>query len=135
MADTQGKPDSSPPSPSALGRVPRRPIGASARPQPDWSSALPHQPIPDRYEARENEDGPYVVCDEAPRMRVSIHVANSFSESEARELGERVILLDGAGRFGPLLDNKAYYLAPQVIVNPIKNNVDKFDNLKKGTKQ
>jgi len=39
-------------------------------------------------------------------MRVSIHVANSFSESEAREFGERVILLDGAGRFGPLIDNK-----------------------------
>jgi hypothetical protein len=81
------------------------PMGAVER--PGWHAATNQQPIPHRYESRESEDGRYVVGDEAPRMRVSIHAANSFSENEARELGERVILLDGAGRFGPLLDNKA----------------------------
>ena len=38
---------------------------------------MPRPSIPDRYEARENEDGRYVVCDEAPRMRVSVHAENS----------------------------------------------------------
>ena len=110
MADTHSKSDSNRHSPPAGGHAPRRahalgPMGGVER--PGWHAAADQQPIPDRYQSRENEDGRYVVCDEAPRMRVSIHAANSFSESEARELGERVILLDGAGRFGPMLDNKA----------------------------
>lgn len=65
------------------------------------------QPLPDRYEIRETEKNRYLLCDEAPRVKVFIDRAFSFSESEARELGERVILLDGAGRFGPTLDNGA----------------------------
>ena len=109
MADTHGKSDSGPPSSQGAGGTSQRSRSLGA-PRgdlpPDWSTLAPLQPIPDRYEARESEDGLHVVCDEAPRMRVSIHVANSFSESEAREFGERVILLDGAGRFGPLIDNK-----------------------------
>ena len=63
--------------------------------------------IPERYEMRDEDDGRFLRCDEAPRVRVSIDRKHSFSESEARELKGRVILLDGAGRFGPLLDNKA----------------------------
>lgn len=101
MPDTRDKREVSPPSVSAPGRS-----HALAPTHPGWNPPADPQPLPERYEARDSEDGQYVVCDEAPRMRVSIHVANSFSESEAREFGERVILLDGAGRFGPLLDNK-----------------------------
>lgn len=67
-------------------------------------SAIPL--IPERYSVRETEDGRFLVCDEAPRVSVCLDRAISFSESEARDLGERTILLDGAGRFGPLLDNK-----------------------------
>jgi hypothetical protein len=61
--------------------------------------------IPDRYEVRESEDGRYLWCDEAPRVRVTIDRRHSLSEAEARDLGGRVILLDGVGRFRPLLDN------------------------------
>ncbi len=63
--------------------------------------------IPERYGVREAEEGWFLYCDEAPRLHVSIDRGHSFSEAEARELGGRVIMLDGAGRFGPLLDNKA----------------------------
>ncbi|UCE85256.1 MAG: hypothetical protein JSU66_13020 [Deltaproteobacteria bacterium] len=63
--------------------------------------------LPERYEIRETDEGRFLCCDEAPRLRVSIDREHSFSEAEARELGGRVILLDGAGRFGPLLDNSA----------------------------
>ena len=62
--------------------------------------------LPDRYRVRDGDDGRFLVCEEAPRIRVHIHAANAFSESEARELGERIILLDGAGTFGPVLDTK-----------------------------
>ncbi len=62
--------------------------------------------IPERYRIRETEEGRFLHCEEAPRVRVSIDRAHAFSEAEARELGKRVILLDGAGTFPPLLDNK-----------------------------
>jgi hypothetical protein len=39
-------------------------------------------------------------------VKVQVRRDFAFSLSEAKELGERVILLDGAGTFGPLLDNK-----------------------------
>ena len=63
--------------------------------------------IPDRYRLRETEEGRFLLCDEAPRVRVSVDPSHAFSEAEARVLGKRVILLDGAGSFPPLLDNKS----------------------------
>lgn len=64
-------------------------------------------PLPQRYKLRGGEGEPtHVVCDEAPRVKVQVRRDYAFSLSEAKELGERVILLDGAGTFGPLLDNK-----------------------------
>ncbi len=69
-------------------------------------ASVPGSPLPERYRFRDGEDGRFLVCEEAPRIRVNLHAANSFSEAEARELGERTILLDGAGSFGPLLDPK-----------------------------
>ncbi len=65
------------------------------------------EPLPDRYEVRDTEKSRFLLCDEAPRVKVFIDRSYSFSESESQELGERVILLDGAGRFGPTLDNAA----------------------------
>jgi hypothetical protein len=62
--------------------------------------------IPDRYRIRETEEGRFLLCEEAPRVRVSVNASHSFSEAEARDLGKRVILLDGAGSFPLLLDNK-----------------------------
>jgi hypothetical protein len=63
--------------------------------------------LPERYRVRETEDGRFLHCEEAPRMLVSVDRSHAFSEAEARELGKRVILLDGAGSFPPLLDHKA----------------------------
>jgi hypothetical protein len=64
-------------------------------------------PLPQRYKLRGGAGEPtHVVCDEAPRVKVQVRRDYAFSLSEAKELGERVILLDGAGTFGPLLDNK-----------------------------
>ena len=70
--------------------------------QPEAASALPQ-----RYKLRSGEGEPtHLVCDEAPRLKVQVRRDFAFSLAEAKELGERVILLDGAGTFGPLLDNK-----------------------------
>jgi len=63
--------------------------------------------LPQRYKLRSGEGEPsQLVCDEAPRLKVQVRRDFAFSLAEAKELGERVILLDGAGAFGPLLDNK-----------------------------
>jgi len=63
--------------------------------------------LPQRYKLRGGGGEPtHVACDEAPRVKVQVRRDYAFSLSEAKELGERVILLDGAGTFGPLLDNK-----------------------------
>ena len=62
--------------------------------------------LPQRYRVREGDDDAHLVCDEAPRIQVRVRREYTFSEAEARELGGRVILLDGAGSFGPLLDHK-----------------------------
>jgi hypothetical protein len=63
--------------------------------------------IPERYSVRKSDDGRFLHCEEAPRVRVVIDRKLSVSESEARGLGKRVIFLDGAGDFPPTLDNKA----------------------------
>lgn len=63
--------------------------------------------IPERYSVRKSDDGRFLHCEEAPRVRVVIDRSLSVSESEARTLGKRVIFLDGAGDFPPTLDNKA----------------------------
>ena len=60
--------------------------------------------IPERYSTREKDGGRTLECDEAPRIRVVIDPGMAASRSDAAALGERVILLDGAGTFGPLVD-------------------------------
>jgi hypothetical protein len=62
--------------------------------------------IPERYGLRDQDGVRFVECDEAPRVRVVIEPGMSVSRSEAAALGERTILLDGAGSFGPLIDNE-----------------------------
>lgn len=64
--------------------------------------------IPMRYEVRETEAGRVLVCKEAPGVSVSIDRSHAFSEQEARKLGERVVLVDGAGTFSPLIDDAAH---------------------------
>lgn len=89
-----------------IGIVPFRHTGPGQRRR--WLSepvAGEEGQVPNRYEVRESEKGRYLRCKEAPGINVTLDRAYSFTEAEARKLGERVILLDGAGQFGPLLDN------------------------------
>jgi hypothetical protein len=60
--------------------------------------------IPERYSTREKDGTRSLECDEAPRIRVIIDPGMAASRSDASSLGECVILLDGAGTFGPLVD-------------------------------
>jgi len=73
---------------------------------PSWHVLDPPPSLPQRYRLRHRDDDDHLVCDEAPRIQVHIRREYAFSETEARALGGHVILLDGAGSFGPLLDNK-----------------------------
>ena len=62
-------------------------------------------PLPERYEIRDNDEARYLHCKEAPGLGVSINRAYCVGETEARKLGNHIILLDGAGQFAPLLDD------------------------------
>lgn len=61
--------------------------------------------IPERYSTREKDGVRSLECDEAPRMRVVVDPNMAASRSDVSSLGERVVLLDGAGSFGPQIDN------------------------------
>jgi len=89
---------------SATARVPAT---RGVRSPGEWQQRL-RGGLPERYRTRPGEGSAhgFLVCDEAPRVQARIRRDYAFSQSAARELGERVILLDGAGTFGPLLDNK-----------------------------
>jgi hypothetical protein len=85
-------------------------VGASASsrssaPVQPIRPASPRPEIPRRYALRDKDGGPFLECDEAPRVRAIIDPQMSVSRSAAASLGDRVILLDGAGSFGPLIDN------------------------------
>ena len=62
--------------------------------------------LPERYSVREKDGVKNLFCDEAPRVRAVIDPDMAASRSDAVNLGEGVILLDGAGTFGPALDNE-----------------------------
>jgi hypothetical protein len=64
--------------------------------------------FPDRYGVRERDGLQVLVGREAPGIAVRIERDFAFTEAEARKLGERTILLDGAGAFGPLVDDNAH---------------------------
>lgn len=83
------------------GVVPFRPPAGSLEAQPENDPAE----IPDRYEIRDGEDGHELRCKEAPGVSVQIDREIAVSEADSRKLGERVILLDGAGQFGPMIDD------------------------------
>ena len=78
----------------------KRRQGENAMATPSRSEGLP-----DRYDVRESGSGRYLRCLEAPGVGVAVDLSYGFSETEARKLGERTVLLDGAGQFGPLIDS------------------------------
>lgn len=85
----------------------------SASPRPADAPRRPSDPLaPEpaasgRYKVVETPDGSAIQCVEAPGLSVRVDPRHSFSEAEARRLGPRVVLLDGAGRFAPLIDADA----------------------------
>lgn len=92
---------------------PRQAAGARS-PQASGPADAPAAPrvvrqrpvIPERYALREKDGVRFLECDEAPRLRAIIDPEMAVSRSEAASLGERVILLDGAGSFGPTIDTE-----------------------------
>ncbi len=104
--DTTGKQDP--------GTVPvRRPAsfgGASSRGSGPsifgWVAQTARRSVPRRYQIRETPEGRWLRCQEAPGLRVDLEAGHAFGEAEAGKLGERVVLLDGAGTFAPTLDNE-----------------------------
>lgn len=87
----------------ATTKLPTRNVGVPFR---AFMTAEPEpEPLPTRYEIRDVEGRRILVCREAPGVAVSIDPDHAFSEVEARKLGERTVLLDGAGTFGPLIDD------------------------------
>jgi len=85
-----------------------RPVEIPAPPVETGTQPTSERPavIPERYSVREKDGVRLLECDEAPRVRVLIDPEMAVSRSEAAALGQRVILLDGAGSFGPLIDNE-----------------------------
>jgi len=71
----------------------------------DGKPALAPVHIPVRYDIREADGGGYLRCLEAPGVGVAVDLSYGFSEAEARKLGAQVVLLDGAGQFGPRIDS------------------------------
>jgi len=70
----------------------------------------PNLELPGRYSIRESDGARFLRCVESPTLRVSIEQSYAFNETDARKLGERIIFLDGAAQFGPLLDDdKQFY--------------------------
>jgi hypothetical protein len=63
--------------------------------------------VVDRYRVAVSSTDAVLHCDETPGIDVRIDASFTFSEAEARKLGPRVILLDGAGAFAPLIDGDA----------------------------
>lgn len=61
----------------------------------------------DRYRVTTTATTSVLHCDETPGIDVRIDASFAFSEADARKLGPRVILLDGAGTFAPLIDGDA----------------------------
>ena len=86
----------------------RQGTAAEAQPMAQTDPVVRRLPraIPERYALREKDGVRFLECDEAPRLRAVVDPEMAVSRSEAAALGERVILLDGAGSFGPLIDNE-----------------------------
>ncbi len=63
--------------------------------------------VVDRYRVELTTGGAVLHCDETPGIDVRIDASFAFSEVDARKLGPRTILLDGAGAFAPMIDGEA----------------------------
>ncbi len=86
--------------------------GSDPAERPAWESGeFRIDALPQRYDFHPGDDEQvgYLRCREAPGLRVYLDRGYAFNEAEARRLGERVVLLDGAGQFAPTLDSKQQF--------------------------
>jgi hypothetical protein len=80
-------------------------VAAGRSPEGSVSATAPTVRL-QRYRVRDVDGGQRLIeCADAPGLSVRVERGLALSEADFRRLGERVIVLDGAARFGPLLDN------------------------------
>jgi len=60
--------------------------------------------VPPRYQRREDEDGPYLTCSEAPNVSVRIERGFVVSGAAARKYPEHSLFVDGAAQGEPFMD-------------------------------
>jgi len=72
--------------------------------QPSGSLATTRRMIPPRYQRREDDDGPYLTCSEAPNVSVRIERGFAVSGTMARKYPEHSLFLDGAAQGEPFMD-------------------------------
>jgi hypothetical protein len=73
---------------------------------PSLPAAPPDDGFPERYVIREDEDQNFLVCREAPNIRVSVQRGLSVSASSAVKYDSGTIFLDGAAQGPPFLDSE-----------------------------
>ncbi len=75
-----------------------------ARPFRPAGRGAPVPALPVRYHVREDEDGRYLTCLEAPEVKVRLDRKFSTTAASARKFPEGTIFLDGAAQGEPFLD-------------------------------
>ncbi len=78
-----------------------RPVGLPFRPA-GHRERVPALPV--RYHVREDDDGRYLTCLEAPEVKVRLDRKFSTTAAAARKFPEGTIFLDGAAQGEPFLD-------------------------------
>jgi hypothetical protein len=61
-------------------------------------------PLPDRYQLKEDKDGPYLTCVDISNIRVRIDRGSTTSASAAHKAPSGTIFLDGAADGAPFID-------------------------------
>jgi hypothetical protein len=66
----------------------------------------PEPPRPDRYRVKRSDDGAFLVCLEAPTVKVAIRPGVTVTAAAVRSAAPGAIFLDGAAQGEPFLDPK-----------------------------
>jgi hypothetical protein len=71
---------------------------------PIGASATTRRMIPPRYQRRDDDDGPYLTCTEAPNVSVRIERGFVVTGAMARKYPEHSLFVDGAAQGEPFMD-------------------------------
>jgi hypothetical protein len=77
-----------------------RPVRGLLAPRPESPD------LPDRYRLREEDGGRYLVCLDAPEIRVVLSRSSAANGAAARKAPEGTIFLDGAAQSEPFIDTQ-----------------------------